>query len=235
MKNFLFFKRLIIVILLIFVSACNNSNHSKDAMKEGPALESADEVYRDIQESPNADDYKVILSVDGNIDMNENGVLVVWIGAPDVKVSFPEDTLQDETIIPSSTGQYARIIPFAPDFEVESFAKDKCYKIHPSGSEVRFSLKPKATGTYNVSVNIELYETSDCTGASVPKTSETLSVIVEVNTKKVISDKVNTLGDIVWEKFLKFWGALVALIFGALLFLIRRKIKKKTGFEEKEE
>ena len=30
---------------------------------------------------------------------------------------------------------------------------------------------------------------------------------------------------------MKFWGAIVALIFGALLFLTRRFIKSKTGFK----
>ena len=83
-----------------------------------------------------------------------------------------------------------------------------------------------------MSVNIQLYETNDCEGAFIPKTSETLSVTVDVNTKKEIEKKVDTLGQIVWDKFVKFWGALVALIFGAILFVIRKKIKQKTGYDE---
>lgn len=183
--------------------------------------------------APGLENYKVVLSVDGTINMNENGVLVVWIGADTVEVTFEEGTVQDETTIPTEIGQYAKVTPFAPDFDIINPIEDSCYKIHPSGSEIRFSLQPKSTGTYNVSVNIQLYEADDCQGAFVPKTSETLSVIVDVNTQKEIEKKVNTLGEIVWEQFLKFWGALVALIFGAILFIIRKKIKKKTGYEEK--
>ena len=201
----------------------------------GNTIDIMDEEVRSIGNTtvPGLENYKVVLSVDGTINMNENGVLVVWIGADTVEVAFEEGTVQDQTIIPTEIGQYAKVTPFAPDFDIINPTEDSCYKIHPSGSEIRFSLQPKSTGTYNVSVNIQLYETEDCQGAFVPKASETLSVIVDVNTQKEIEKKVNTLGEIVWEQFLKFWGALVALIFGAILFIIRKKIKKKTGYEEK--
>ncbi|WP_055442318.1 hypothetical protein [Lacinutrix himadriensis] len=181
-----------------------------------------------------SDDFKVILSVDSTIHKNETGILQVWIGASNIEASFPEGMVQDQTMVPSTIGSYAKITPVAPDFDVEYLTEDKCHKIHPSGSDVRFLIKPKMPGTYKVSANVEIYRTNDCNGASVPKTSKTLSVIVDVDTKKEISKKLQELLNIIWEKFLSFWGALIALVFAALLFAIKRRIKKKTDFDETE-
>ena len=84
-------------------------------------------------------------------------------------------------------------------------------------------------GDFSVSADIEMYKKEDCSDAAVPQSGvQTLSVQVKV-------DKVQELSDIVWENFKKFWGALVALIFGAVLFVIRRRIKKSTGYEAPEE
>ena len=218
MKKFLFLEILFIAITFISLNSCGGESTPKIEEEQVP--------------SSNQDDYKVILSVDSSINMNETGMLHVWIGSTGVDVNFTQGMTQDETTIPTSIGKYAKITPVAPDFEVENLTEDKCHKIHPSGSEVRFLLKPKTTGTYNVSANIEIYEAIDCNGTSVPKTSETLSVTVKVNTKKEVKKGLKKLGEIVWEKFTSFWGALITLIFAVLLFLIRRKIKRKTGFEE---
>ena len=148
-----------------------------------------------------------------------------------VKVSFSQGMAQDETIIPASIGQYAKIIPYAPDFEV-SPSEAECVEIHPSGSEVRFSLKPKKSGNLKVSADIKLYGNGDCTGTSVPKTAATLSVLVKVDKKKVAANKLEELGTVFWDKFLSFWGALVALLFTLLLFLIKRKLRRRTGFND---
>ena len=213
---------------------------STEETVEESTAESVEELPEEVIEEPispsiQTNDYKVILSVDSTINMNESGMLHVWIGDTGVTVSISEGMVTDATTIPTDIGKYAKITPVAPNFEIESLTNNECHKIHPSGSEVRFILKAKSTGTYKVSANIELYEGVDCTGTSVPKTSETLSVIVQVNTKKEISKKMLSLGDIVWEKFLSFWGALTTLLFAAVLFLIRKKIKNKTGFDEKPE
>jgi hypothetical protein len=156
----------------------------------------------------------------------------VWIGAPQIKVSVDPGMTQDQSTIPATIGDYAKITPIAPDFEVKNTSEEKCYEIHPSGSNVRFLLKPKMTGSYKVSANIEIFKASECTGTSIPKTSEILTVTVDVNTKKEISKRTHELWDIVWEKFVTFWGGLITLFFAVILFLIRRKIKKKTKFDE---
>ena len=181
-----------------------------------------------------SDDYKVVLETDENLKMNEAGELKVWIGAKDIiKIAAP-DRVQDETLIPASIGQYAKITPYAPDFTVTPL-EVTCIKIHPSGSDVRFTLIPNKSGTLKVSANIQLYDTPDCTGTAVPKTAATLSVVVKVDTKSEVMAKLGELGTIVWDNFLTFWGALVALLFGALFFIIRRKIKKKTGYDHPNE
>lgn len=82
---------------------------------------------------------------------------------------------------------------------------------------------------------VEIFKNSTCTGSSIPKTSRTLAVEVIVDNKKEFKGKMHELWTIFWEKFLTFWGALVALILGTILFVIRKKIKKTTGYEENEE
>ncbi|OYT15723.1 MAG: hypothetical protein B7C24_11560 [Bacteroidetes bacterium 4572_77] len=180
------------------------------------------------------EEYIVKLAVDGEFKVHENGELRVWIGTDDAEINFDEGMVQDEASIPADIGQFARITPFAPDFDI-SPEKTDCIKIHPSGSEVRFTLIPRSAGRFEVSANIELYHAADCAGPSVPKTAKTLTVEVSVDNKYIIKSKLKELGQIFWKNFIDFWGALIALLLAALLFLIRRKIKKKTGYTDTNE
>ncbi len=155
--------------------------------------------------------------------MDQIGTLNIWIGSEDAEYKGLNGTAKDTGTIPERLGQYAKISPEAPGFEVIGDS-GKCYKIDKSGSSVRFSLKPINPGDFYVSANVEMHKAEDCSDAPVPQFVQRLSVQVKV-------DKVQELSDIVWENFKKFWGALVALIFGTILFVIRRKIKKTTGYE----
>ena len=178
------------------------------------------------------DNYKVILATNEKIFKNQTCELKIWIGAEKVEVTFSEDMITDQTSIPATIGQYAKITPYAPDFEV-SPAQMSCVKIDPSGSEVRFTLTPKASGKFKVSANIELFNNPDCTGPAIPKTAKTLSVTVTTDAKYVVRDGLQKMLAVVWDKFMSFWGVVITLIFAAVLFVIRRFIKKKTGYDDK--
>lgn len=237
-RKFWIFRNLLILIIVLSFYSCNNKKEDAYEKTEKFKMEKSSEkncldsetLIRDSLNS--LDDYIVEIAADKNIKMGETGELRVWIGANEFKRLFNPNMVQDETSIPGSIGQYARITPYAPDFEVNP-SEIKCIIIHPSGSEVRFSLTPKKTGELKVSANIELFYSEDCTGASVPKTAKTLSVFVKTDKKSVVKKGLKEIGVVFWDKFLSFWGVLVALLFAFLLFIIRRKLKRRTGFDEK--
>ena len=77
------------------------------------------------------------------------------------------------------------------------------------------------------------FDSRDCTGSPIPKTAATLKVQVEVDPERILIGKALQLWDITWNKFVEFWAALVAIFFGVLLFLIRGKLKKWFGYEDK--
>lgn len=194
-----------------------------------------DDTYIQPSEDPidELEDLSIILSVDKELKIYETGTLKIWIGSSKIEVSYSDNKVTTEKHISSSIGQYAKIIPYAPDFEIDPL-RMSCIKIHPSGSEVFFSIKPQKTGELIVSANIEIYDNAECIGAAVPKTAETLSVIVKVDRKASIKNKANELSDVFWEDFLVFFGSIISLIFGVILFKFRKKIKKFTGFDGKE-
>lgn len=178
------------------------------------------------------DNYKIILATNEKIFKNQTCELKIWIGAEKMEVSFSEGMITDQTSIPASIGQYAKITPYAPDFEI-SPAQMTCVKIDPSGSEVRFTLTPKSSGKFKVSANIELFNNPDCTGPAIPKTAKTLSVTVTTDRIHEIREALKEMGEVVWDKFMSFWGIVITLFFAAALFVVRRFIKEKTGYDDK--
>ena len=180
-----------------------------------------------------SEDLNIILSVNKELKLNETGTLKIWIGSSEIEVSHTDQEVTAKKHLSSGIGQYAKITPYAPDFEITPKII-RCIKIHPSGSEVFFSIKPKKTGALIVSANIEIFDNAECTGAAVPKTAETLSVTVSVDRKAILRNKTNELSNVFWEDFLVFFGGVVSLIFGLILFKFRKKIKNLTGSEEKE-
>lgn len=109
-----------------------------------------------------------------------------------------------------------------------------CEKIDPSGSEVRFKLIPINPGNFIVGANVELYNSKDCSGTPVPKSAESVEVKVVVNKPAIINDSEGELVRVAWHAFLNFWDKVLLLIFGLILFLIRKKLFKWSGFQDKE-
>ena len=177
-------------------------------------------------------DFHVVLSADSVMYLDQAGMMKVWIGEEDIDTQVTEGMVKDVKEISSTIGQFVKIIPIAPDFEILNHKAEVCYKIEPSGSAVRYALTPKDEGTYRVSADIQLYHTQDCTGIFVPKSARELTVSVQVDMQKAISKKIHFLEREVWKEFKIFWIALVGLIFGAAIFVIRRFVKNKTGYED---
>ncbi len=175
------------------------------------------------------DAYVVKLGVDEVMKIpGPAGLMRVWIGAPEYAPEFREGMAESVGSLPK-VGETAKVKAVAPDFEVEP--KDSiCIKLHPTGADVLFVLRPKKKGDFKVSAVVELFSSVDCSGAAIPKAVKTLSVSVVVDTGKKIGEGAEEMGGIFWEKFLDFWGAIVALFFGLILFLLRGKLKKIFGF-----
>lgn len=179
------------------------------------------------------DFYTIKVAADTKLQIpGGKGELRVWIGDEGFSPVFDSSMNEASGLLPA-LGNTAKVEAYAPDFEVEPNTS-QCIILHPTGSEVRFHLTPKQAGVYKVGANVNLYHSDDCSGAAIPKTAESLQVSVDVNSKALREGKQKELFDIFWEKLLDFWGALLALLFGLILFLVRDKLKKLFGFEPKD-
>ncbi len=176
-----------------------------------------------------ADEYEIKLAADAQMSIpGPPGTLIVWIGSiaytPDFSASFATD---QETI--PNLGDFAKVRPIAPNFTIDP-SETQCFRIVPSGSQKKFTLTPKSSGEFRISAEVELYDSNDCWGAPVPKSSSTLEVKVSVNEAGYVKRGIAELAEVFWEKLVDFWGALVALFFGLILYLIRGKLKRWFGY-----
>jgi|GEM_PF-1433874 len=174
------------------------------------------------------DEYKVALGANALLKIpGIPGELRVWIGIKDYEPDFPEDMRQTSKTLPA-VGGTAKVTPFAPAFEVEP-NESICMKIHPSGSEIRFKLIPTKIGIFNVGADVYFFDSDDCSGAPIPKAATTLQVEVKVDTVGVIAKRTKELWEVFWKKIVNFWAAVLAFLFGVVLFLIRGQLKKWLG------
>lgn len=176
-----------------------------------------------------AEDYESVLEVTQRIKLGESGTLKVWIGMDKFMLEANEGMARKAAPLYSAyTGAYARITPVAKDFTIESkYPIPTVVKIDSTGTEVLYTITPQKKGKFEVSADIDLFDNRDCVGDALPKQTKVMKVKVRV-------DYLDAIWVPVWEAFKRFWGAFVALFFGALLFVIRKYIKKKTGYSEEE-
>ena len=172
--------------------------------------------------SPAMDDYQVILEADKKMIMGSSNYLRVWIGAEGHMPPPVEEIVRDTTTVYADSNSYALVTPIAPDFKVEPDVA-KRIPLKATGSSAVFSLYPLKRGKSYVTATVVIY---DSEGNEDPQSTKRLSV-------RVSSDYGNKLVNIFMDYFLNFYTALVVLVLGALLFVIRRYIKKKTGYDEK--
>lgn len=214
-----------------------NRNTELNSIEINDILRLRDETY--VSSTSNylkdSEDYLVKLGVDKNLEVGKESNMVVVISNSVSEIELDSSMVQDKDLIPSDMGQFAKVKPSeSNNFDFLPSSSD-CFRIHSEGSKVNFTLIPKNSGTHDVKAQIQFYTKEGCEGTPTPRDSDPLEVYVTVDHEKNILEKLEQLFDIFWEKFLSFWGALIVFLFGTLLYLIRKKIKKKTGYSESEE
>lgn len=176
-------------------------------------------------------EYEIRLGATKLVNKDSSGEITVRIGLPG---KLPE---KDSTEVYNSlyvgaedVSTYARVTPRAPDFIVEP-AEPQIVKVKPS-TAVSFSLIPKKVGEYSVRAQVEFSSTEDFSSIEDSQWTNSLKVNVKVIPDVRKANRIEDLIKTVWKYLTKFWEAFVALFFGALLFVIRKFIKKKTGYGE---
>lgn len=172
------------------------------------------------------EDYSVSVTATRELKLpGPPGKLAVWIG---LTRNIPA-TPRGETGAARSLherGRTARIKPVALGMDTDP--PTGCLKIDPDGSEEIFSLKPRSRGSFKVGASVELFDSDDCSGTPVPKSSELISVEVKVG----YASRFDELGDQAWQTLADFWDKALALASALLLFLLRKKLSRWFGLRE---
>ena len=231
-----------VVLLAINLSACSKREATAPApvpKATAPAPAPAPEVAApapaplDVTTKSNLESYSVTVSANEQLTIpGPPGELRVWIGissnAPRIQPGMSTETRELETV-----GETAKVKPFALGIDVAS-QESICERIDPSGSEVRFKLMPIKPGVFTVGADVELYNSTNCSGTPVPKSAKSVEVKVKVDNSSVISQSIGELLDRAWKAFLDFWDKILFIFFALMLFLLRKKLYKWFGFESKE-
>ena len=216
------------VLCVLLLAGCGG-RESSDGGREAPKSEAFERQYP--AGAPTLDAFAVALDVTEKVKSHEMADLRVWVGLEDFMPDTREDMARDVGTIPSDAGRFAQITPHAPGFEVRP-TMSQCVRIHATGSAVLFTLAPRHRGESSVSAHVDLFEEPGCLGDPIPKASEFLTVSVTVDRVHLLQTKTIELLSVVWNSFLTFWGALIALLFGALLYIIRQYVKRTTGYDQ---
>jgi len=188
---------------------------------------------KEASESSNAEkakDYQAVLRASSPLRLNGSpGILTVCIGIPpNCELDRPEKTVQGSCMIPA-VGVTAKIVPVAPAFDVKRIepAESQCIKIDSTGSTVSFSLTPKSEGNHSVGADIYLYDSGDCSSTPIPKTARSIEVEVLVK-----GPPWTEIVKAMWKMLADLWTGILGIFSAAILFLIRKKLKKWFDFGE---
>ncbi|MDL2262199.1 hypothetical protein LJC11_01705 [Bacteroidales bacterium OttesenSCG-928-I21] len=187
--------------------------------------------------SDHADKYTAILDVEENLKKGRKGNMRVWIGIEELGEA-PEETKgmvrDSKKINKEIEGLYCKITPKAGDFTFDP-EESEYLLVTPSGITKIFTvIPPDISGTYKISAELEFYKDKEGKELIHSKGSEYLEVVVSVDKEAIKEKRHEELSDEFWKKFKPFFAALIALLFGTILFVVRRFIKNKTGYDEKE-
>lgn len=179
------------------------------------------------------EDYKVVVGADKQIIIpGSPGELKVWIGSSKFTPNFDIEKNVVEKSIPSMSDT-AKITPFTPGIDTEP-KESFCEKIDPTGSEVRFQLKPLSVGIFKVGADVALYESADCSGIPIPKTSETIQVEVNVSPMSEIHHNESEIVSNTIKKLMVYWDKFIGLFLALIFFLVGKKLFKWFGFKSNE-
>lgn len=182
----------------------------------------------------NKNKYEVRLGASPHIDKDSDGQMTVRIGLPETLQEKDSTEVYNSLFVaPADVRKYARITPRASDFILDPDTPQIVTVSPLSSTAASFSLKPKKIGVFKVSAKVEFSPTKDFSEIDGTQWTNTLSVTVEVNSPVRKKNRIEELWSVVWKYFTEFWEAFVALFFAALLFVIRKYTKKKTGYYEK--
>ena len=160
------------------------------------------------------------------------GEMTVWIGDPQ-KLPQVTEGMSSKTEALGVVGETAKVTPFVRGGIDVQPTGSICGRVDPSGSSFKFKLTPIDSGKFSVGANIELFNSADCTGSPVPKSTKEVAVEVTVCASCVAMDGLGTLLNHAWKAFVEFWDKLLVIFFALLLFLTRKKIYTWFGFESK--
>lgn len=170
----------------------------------------------------NLNDYAAILDVTERIYKGHQGTLNVWVGKEKYMPEPNEGMARDATPL-YSVKAYALIIPHADGCV---FNHDSIFMpVDTAGSVAHFKMTPEKTGDIEVSAEVLFFDEDNY--SKLPGHSATPVLHVKVRV-----DYWNEIWTPVWNCFKDFWGVFVALVFGALLFVVRKFIKNKTGYSD---
>ena len=174
-----------------------------------------------VEHSPQ-DRYRATLAVDEALSYpGPAGELRVWIGHESQAAEVPPHMVSDDRLMPA-LGDWSIVTPFAPDFEVKPVVSP-CVRVHPSGSELQFAIKAKASGMFPVGASVMLYDNAECDGTGISKATRTLRVTVKVNEQSVLVGHLLELWAVVWDNLLELIGGALAIVVAWLLARMRRR------------
>ena len=176
-----------------------------------------------------SEEFVATLTVTQNMKKRHHGDLIISLGSDSYDPKHDENFVRDTTHFSAEGDTWARVIPHAPDFRIEPEGA-KIVKLKHDRTDIRFTLYPKGNGTFPVTADVELFDNPECSGIGDSKSLETLKVRVKVGGWEVVEDGFEDVGGKALKKILNFLNALVVLVLGALFFVIRRYIQKKTGY-----
>lgn len=206
-------------------TACVAKDNDTIVDKGIPAKSKGGKGGQSPQETGSEEDseqYAAVLEVTERMKVGDEGTAIVWIGNKDYIRKANQGMVRDTALFYDPKA-YVLIIPHADGCV---FTPDSAFmQVYETGSSAKFSITPKKADSIEVSADLLFYD--DEYRSHLPKLDNTQVLTVEVSV-----DYWGYIWGTVWRFFKDFWEAFVALFFAALIFVIRKYIKKKTGYSD---